>query len=228
MVALSGAEVVDLRCSSAYPAAARAMSPATVATMTGEEGARERWNERRSAASFEPFPDTPADWLVEHGALLGSGGRALDVACGDGRNALYLARLGFEVDALDISDVAIEALRTAAEERSLAIHPRVVDLDRESPAAESYDVVVNFNYLQRDLFGALEQALRPGGWLVFETFGRAHLEELGRSMNEHYVLGDNELLHAFPGLRVRRYREGVVAGETGPRGIASLVARRVA
>ncbi len=194
--------------------------------MSGEEGARERWNERRSADRFEPFPDTPADWLVEHGALLGSSGRALDVACGDGRNALYLARLGFEVDAIDVSDVAIDALRAAADERSLAIEPRVVDLERESPEAAAYDVVVNFNYLQRDLFGALEQALRPGGWLVFETFGRAHLDELGKSMNEAYVLGDNELLHAFPELRVRHYREGVVAGPAGPRGVASLVARR--
>ena len=196
--------------------------------MGGEEGARERWNERRSADRFQPFPDTPADWLVEHGALLGSGGRALDVACGDGRNALYLARLGFEVDAVDVSDVAIEALRAAAQERSLAIAPRVVDLEREAPDAGSYDVVVSFNYLQRDLFEALERALRPGGWLVFETFGRAHLDELGKSMNEAYVLADNELLHAFPGLRVRQYREGVVTGATGPRGVASLVARRLA
>ena len=190
--------------------------------------ARERWNERRSKAGFEPFPDAPADWLVEHGALLGGGGRALDVACGDGRNALYLARLGFEVDAVDVSDVTIDALRDAAPVRAPAVHPRVVDLEREPLPEGEYDVVVNFNYLQRDLFGALARALRPGGWLVFETFARAHVDELGKPMNPAYVLDDNELLRAFAGLRVRRYREGVVEREDGARGVASLVAQRPA
>jgi tellurite methyltransferase len=188
--------------------------------------ARERWNERRAAAGFEPFPDSPARWLVDHGSLLGGGGRALDVACGDGRNALYLAHLGFEVDAVDVSDVAIDALRAAAPERAPAVHPRLLDLEREPLPEAEYDVVVNFNYLQRDLFGALERALRPGGWLLFETLGRAHIDELGKRINPAYVLADNELLHAFPGLRVRRYREGVVQRPCGSRGVASLVAQR--
>ncbi|MGI9096929.1 MAG: class I SAM-dependent methyltransferase [Solirubrobacteraceae bacterium] len=188
--------------------------------------ARERWNERRSADGFEPFPDAPAEWLVEHRSLLSGGGRALDVACGDGRNALHLARLGFEVDAVDVSDLAIDALCTAAPDRAPAVHPRVVDLELEPLPQDEYDVVVNFNYLQRDLFEALERALRPGGWLLFETFGRAHLDELGKRIDPAYVLADNELLHAFPGLRVRHYREGVVERPGGPRGVASLVAHR--
>jgi tellurite methyltransferase len=188
--------------------------------------ARERWNERRSQGGFEPFPDPPARWLVDNDALLGTGGRALDVACGDGRNALHLARLGFEVDAVDVSDVAIDALRAAAPGRAPGVRARVLDLEREPLPVAAYDVVLNFNYLQRDLFGALERALRPGGWLVFETLGRAHIDELGKRINPAYVLADNELLHAFPGLRVRRYREGVVTRACGPRGVASLVAQR--
>ena len=191
-----------------------------------EASARERWNERRSENGFEPFPDAPSEWLVEHGSLLGGGGRALDIACGDGRNALYLARLGFEVDAVDVSDVTIDALRAAAPERAPAVHPRVVDLEREPLPEGEYDVVVSFNYLQRDLFGALERALRPGGWLVVETFSRAHIDELGKRMNPAYVLDDNELLRSFPGLRVRRYREEVVERAGGASGVASLVARR--
>ena len=81
--------------------------------MTDEATARERWNERYGGDGFEPFPDAPAPWLVEHAALLrelagaGRRRRALDVACGDGRNARWLAELGFEVDAVDVSDVAI-------------------------------------------------------------------------------------------------------------------------
>jgi SAM-dependent methyltransferase len=194
--------------------------------MTGQPGARERWNERRLAEGLEPFPDAPADWLVEHRELLGAGGRALDVACGDGRNARYLARLGFEVDALDVSDITIDALRAAAPERAPGVRARVADLERETLEQDAYDVVVNFNYLQRDLFGALERALAPAGLLLFETFGPAHLEELGKRVNPAFVLEPNELLHAFGGLRVRRYREGVVERGGGTRGVASLVAQR--
>ena len=55
--------------------------------------ARDRWNERYAQADRAWLPETPAEWLVEHEALLTGSGRALDIACGDGRNALYLACL---------------------------------------------------------------------------------------------------------------------------------------
>ncbi|MDQ3675809.1 MAG: class I SAM-dependent methyltransferase, partial [Actinomycetota bacterium] len=145
-----------------------------------EHPAREKWNRRFGGAGTAPQQDVPSEWLVDNEALLRvvarRGRRALDVASGNGRNALYLAGLGFEVDALDISDVAIDGLRTAARERDLPVHARLVDLEDDGLPAGSYDVVVNMNYLQRDLFGALAQAVRPGGLLLFETFAAAHLE----------------------------------------------------
>ena len=193
-------------------------------------GTRERWNERYADGGLEPFPDAPAEWLVAHEALLAGGGRALDVACGDGRNALYLAQLGYMVDAIDVSDVAIGALRAAVEQRGLAmtIAPRVVDLEREPLPGGPYDVIVTLNYLQRELFGALESALAPGGLLLYETLGRAHVDELGRSFNPDYLLEQGELLRAFPGLEVVDHHEGVVERSGGPRGVAGLVARRPA
>lgn len=189
--------------------------------------ARERWNERRSGAGFEPFPDAASAWLTEHLALLPRSGRALDAACGDGRNALALARHGLDVDAVDVSDVTIAALRAAAPERAPGVRPRVVDLEHDPLDSEAYDVVVNFNYLQRDLFAALAGALRPGGWLVFETFGPAHLDELGRRVNPAYVLRPNELLQAFGELRVRDYFDGVAQRGGAARGVASIVAQRI-
>jgi tellurite methyltransferase len=188
--------------------------------------ARERWNERRSGADLEPFPDAASEWLTGHLALLPRAGRALDAACGDGRNALALARHGLEVDAVDVSDVTIAALQAAAPERAPGVHPRVVDLEQEPLDTDAYDVVVTFNYLQRDLFGPLARALRPGGWLVFETFGPAHLEQLGGRMNPDYVLRPNELLQAFGDLRVREYFEGVAQRGGAQRGVASIVAQR--
>jgi tellurite methyltransferase len=194
---------------------------------------RERWNERYDVAGFQALPDAPAHWLVEHRDLLcelraaRDDARAIDVACGDGRNARYLAELGFAVAAVDVSDVAIAALRAAAAETGLAVQARVLDLEHEPPAQGAYDVVVCMSYLQRDLFGALERALRPGGVLLYETFARAHLDELGRTFNPAYVLDRNELLHAFSALHVRHYREGVVARRGGERGVASIVAQRL-
>ncbi len=174
--------------------------------------------------------ESPAEWLVEHAALLRGGGRALDVACGDGRNALYLAQLGYMVDAIDVSDVAIGALRRAVQQRGLAmtIAPRVVDLEREPLPAGPYDVIVTLNFLQRDLFGPLQDALAPGGLLLYETLGQAHVDELGNDFNPDFLVAPGELLAAFDGLEVVAQREGVVERSGAPRGVASLVARRPA
>ena len=88
--------------------------------------------------------------------------------------------------------------------------------------------MVDVNYLQRDLFPALEGALRPRGVLVFETFARPHLEELDQRMNPAYVLATNELVRAFPSLVVKHYHEGVVLRDGAARGVAGLVAQRIA
>jgi len=192
--------------------------------------ARAKWNERYARDSVTPYPPSPAAWLVEHRRLLEglpAGGRALDVACGDGRNARYLAELGFTVDALDISDVVVERLAVAAVTMNLRVRPRAADLEGElGLPADEYAVIVNFNYLQRGIFDQLAGALRPGGLLVFETFARPHIDELGHDFPADFVLGDNELLRAFGGLHVRHYFEGVAERSGNPRGVASLVAER--
>lgn len=184
-----------------------------------------RWNERYRQG-FQPFPDAPAPWLVAHRDLLAGGGRALDVACGDGRNALYLAQHGYVVEAIDASEVAIDALRAAAQERRLAITPLVVDLEREPLPAGPYDVIVTINFLQRDLFEALQDALAPAGLLIYETLGQAHVTQLGHSFNPDYLLEDGELLRAFSALEVVDHFEGVAERSSGPRGVGSIVARR--
>jgi tellurite methyltransferase len=194
--------------------------------------ARERWNARYAKPGFEPFPDAPAAWLVEHRALLaglrteGRMPRALDVACGDGRNARWLAELGFEVDAVDVSDVAIGALRVAAQKRELAIEARVLDLEQEALTVGEHDVVVCMHFLQRTVFGSLQAALRPGGILLYETFTRDHIDLLGNAFNRAFVLERNELLHAFSGLYVRHYREGVIERGEHSSAVASLVAQQ--
>ena len=193
-------------------------------------GSRDRWNERYAQPDRRWMPETPSEWLVAHEALLHGGGRALDVACGDGRNALYLAQLGYMVEAIDVSDVAIGALRGAVAARGLTmtITPRVVDLEREPLPAGPYDVIVMTNFLQRDLYEPLQDALAPGGLLIFETLARCHVDELGHSFNPEYLLAPGELQRAFARLEVVDQHEGVAQRSGHPRGVAGIVARRPA
>jgi tellurite methyltransferase len=189
---------------------------------------RERWNRRYERQTKQPFPQTPAAWLTENRTTLlaVNRGRALDIACGDGRNSAYLAQLGFEVDALDISDIAIDTLRTAAAQRGLTVNPRRVDLELDPIPRSIYDVIVMFNYLQRSLFAPLAKALAPGGILIVETVTRAHLEDLGNDFDPRYVLNRNELRGAFPALDVLRYQECIAERSGSRRAVASLVAQR--
>ncbi len=179
--------------------------------------ARETWDARYRERGIDP---DPSDWLVENRELIG-GTRALDLACGTGRNARWLARRGFTVDALDISEVAIGALHGVT-----GIHARVVDLEREPLPAGPYDVVLLINYLQRDLFAGAAAALAPGGVLVAETVTRAHVEALGRSFDPRFLLEPGELCTAVPGLTVLRFHEGVVERSGRPRAVAGIIAQR--
>jgi tellurite methyltransferase len=183
--------------------------------------ARETWNARYRERATGPGPPDPlSDWLTQNRALIG-GTRALDLACGTGRNARFLAGLGFTVDALDISDVAIEALDGVP-----GVRARVADLEREPLPAGVYDVVLIINYLQRDLFAPAAAALAPGGVLIAETVTRAHVEQLGRTFDPRFLLEPGELRDAFPGLEVLRFEEGVVQRSGRPRAVAALVAQR--
>lgn len=189
---------------------------------------RERWNEKHREAQVGGC--APREWLVEHEALVDElpKGRALDVACGRGREALWLAERGFMVDAVDVADVAVDAVGAAARERALPVQAWRVDLV-EAPGPfprEPYDIVVDFYFLERSLFPRMAAALAPGGLLVVETFTRDHVEVLGHDMPARFLLDHNELLAAFPGLRVLHYREMIIGGSDRPRAVASIVARR--
>lgn len=155
-------------------------------------------------------------WLDAHRPVLEAAapGRALDVACGRGRNAFVLAALGFDVVAVDVSDVAVDAVRAGAASTGAAVTAVRADLERDPlPAPLGYDAIVVASYLQRSLFGTLADALTPGGLLVYETFTRDDPH-----MNPAYALAPGELRSAFGALDVVAYEEGG--------GRAGIVARR--
>ena len=168
-------------------------------------------------------PEAAAAWLVQNADLLPRRGSALDVACGSGRNALWLAEHGLAVLGLDRDPVRLTELQRLAVERRLGLETKACDL--EAPGAglgrEQYDVVVVFNYLHRPLFPAILSALRPEGLLVYETFNAAQAAR-GKPSNPDFLLQPGELLERVCGLEILRYREG----DFEDRSVASVVARR--
>jgi SAM-dependent methyltransferase len=162
----------------------------------------------------------PSAWVMRWATLIRPGGAVLDLACGPGRHARALARLGFEVSAVD-RDASL-----------FADPPPGVDLlqaDLEGgpwpyPGAR-FDGIVVTNYLHRPLLPILIQSLEPGGVLVYETFARGN-ERFGKPSNPAFLLGPGELLEAVAGrLRVLAY-EDLVVEEPRPAAIQRICARR--
>lgn len=185
---------------------------------------RARWQARYQATEGEP---RPARVLRELGFLLPCRGRALDLACGRGGNALLMAAQGLDVSAWDYAPAAIEDLQRRARERGLDIHAEVQDVIAAPLPPDSFDVISVSYFLERDLAPAIAAALRPGGLLFYETFTREAVTDNGPS-NPAFRLAPNELLRLFSGLRVVDYCEHARLGDlsAGQRDIASLVAMR--
>lgn len=166
----------------------------------------------------------PAGWLVENVGLLPTG-RALDVAMGAGQNAIYLAKLGFDVEGVDISAEAVQSAQESARKARVIIKAQVADLETGYHIEKSaYDVIICFHYLQRSLMPQIKDGLRKGGMVVYETF-IVDQAQFGKPRNPDYLLKHNELLDIFRDFRCLRYREGIMPG---PKAIASIVAEKMA
>lgn len=163
----------------------------------------------------------PASLLVENLELL-PGGKALDLACGKGRNSLYLAEQGWEVEAVDISQDALGELEARAKEAGLRISAYPCDLTRERPQGGEYHLIVVFKYLQRDLMSWIKEALAPGGVLVYETF-TVEQPQFGKPTHPDHLLNRGELLDTFRDLTVLYYAEGI---REGIEASASLIAQK--
>jgi FolB domain-containing protein len=155
----------------------------------------------------------PAQFLVQQVHRLPKG-TALDVAAGSGRNTLFLATQGYQVDAIDRDADALARLSTAAENALLHnVHSRTIDLEQAAPyvpdlGKETTDVIVVFFYLYRPLFPSLMDALKPGGVLVYETFTIENHFRHKHPRRLEFCLAPNELLRLTSPLQVLHYDEG--------------------
>lgn len=174
---------------------------------------KDLWNSRYQQA--EAIPQA-AQVLLENTHLLPDNGRALDLACGRGGNALVLAQHGLQVDAWDISDVAINDLCKLAADQSMSIDAQVRDVEKTPPQKLTYDVIVVSYFLERSLFPLLIEALKKGGLIFYQTFTQSHVSERG-PRTQAYRLADQELIKLLPGFKLLAYREEGVVGniETG-------------
>lgn len=156
---------------------------------------KERWNKKYSEGFLGEKKVSDILLNYYHIAKIG---KALDLAAGLGRNSLFLAEKGFLVDAVDISDVAIEKLKKLHEN----INPIQADLKTYRSQTNNYDLIVNINFLERSLFPYIKEALKKDGVLIFETF-----LEGSPSKNKDFLLRKNELLHSFISFEILFYQE---------------------
>jgi SAM-dependent methyltransferase len=184
-----------------------------------------KWDKRFSGATS---PGNPASVLADNQHLLPASGRALDLACGLGSNALLLASRGLQVDALDSSSVALAKLTAFAAGLNLHVAAQLCDIERNWQPQPTYDVIVCSHYLHRPACAQIITALKPGGLLYYQTFTVDKLSSAGPA-TQHYLLRTGELLSLFQGLRPIYFREDSRYGDLthGQRDTASLVASKV-
>lgn len=160
------------------------------------ENDRIKWNQRyQSEESF--LGERPSPFLtreIERIKRLAPGNKALDVACGEGRNCVFLAQNGFRVTGVDISDIGLAKATARAEIQGIKVDFRQVDLEYYE-ITEAFDLILNFNFLMRGLIPEEVQALNPGGLLLFDTILES--PQLLATHNPTYLLRRGELAGLF-------------------------------
>ncbi len=192
--------------------------------MPSSSGERERWNRKyrdSPGSQREPDPFLPLALSEFVRPLFPVGGRALDLAGGAGRHAIWLAKEGWEVTLIDISSAGIQQAQRNASTLALHVHCVEADLSCFKAPQRQFDLVMGFFYLERRIFPEVVKAIRPGGLLIYKTLSRAQPELPRRLKDPAYLLGKGELLRLADGLQVLHYREQIAEKAT-----AELVARK--
>jgi 2-polyprenyl-3-methyl-5-hydroxy-6-metoxy-1,4-benzoquinol methylase len=180
---------------------------------------RQKWEARYAVA--DDAPSVPSIHLTRLDSTLPKSGRALDIAGGAGRHAVWLGQHGLETTLVDISPRALAIACERASRVGVMLHTECRDLEMEAlPGA--WDVIVSFYYLQRTIWPAMRAALAPGGWLLF-------VQPTVRTLERHtrppagFLLAENEGRAVAEGLEIVEYQEGWLAED---RHEAVVLARR--
>jgi 2-polyprenyl-3-methyl-5-hydroxy-6-metoxy-1,4-benzoquinol methylase len=155
---------------------------------------------------------TPVNVLVDNHFLLPKKGCALDLACGLGENALFLAENGLDVHAWDISSVALNRLKQKAHQKSLKISIKQVFIQPKVLPKRAFDIIVLSHFLDRSLSNAIMESLKLDGLLFYQTYVREKTASVGPK-NPDFLLARNELLKLFQPLKIVVYRENSLVGD---------------
>jgi tellurite methyltransferase len=191
--------------------------------ITGDdsEDDRRQWDSIYSSTKYV-FGTEPAAFLKDHINRLPVG-HALDIATGEGRNAVYLAKKGFTVDGVDISEVGLKKTRRLARDNHVMINTIDEDLNTYQIKPESYDVILNIDYLQRSLIPEIKKGLKHGGVVVYENYTVKQLENTGgKQIPRNFLLEEGELQKLFKDFKILVYRET----DDGKDARASLIAQK--
>ena len=199
--------------------------------------AAETWNRRYAGAEFL-FGTQPNEWLREHVGALPEAGRILSVADGEGRNSVWLARQGFQVDAFDVAERAVQKARDFAQREGATVNFTVADCDGFAWPQATYDGVVAIfvqfadPHTRARLFANMVRSLKPGGVLVLQGYTPKQLEyRTGGPPILSHLYTREMLTAAFAALSIielRDYEADVQegAGHSGRSALIGLVARR--
>lgn len=184
---------------------------------------RDKWNQRYAEDSYRKTNPVTlvSDWLPKIPV-----GRALDIACGAGRNAILLAQTGFEVDAIDISLEGLRRAQQTAGELGLNINWIEHDLDEPYPFESNYNLIIVMWYVDLNLVNRLCECLKPGGYLVCQEHLVTEQEAIGPT-NTNFRVAPGTLREAASGLEILLYEELIeTLPEGGQLASARLVARK--
>jgi len=176
----------------------------------------EKWDAKYQKATLQS-PANPSYVLKQHSHLLPFYGQALELACGLGGNARFMAQCGLKTHAWDISDNALTLLNNWANLNQLPIEPLITDLEQMILPYQQYDVIVVSRYLDRQLFTDIQNALKPGGLLFYQTF--LGPVQPNAPQNSDYYIQSGEFNHSWSQLKTEIYGEGWLGNENDSSGL---------
>jgi tellurite methyltransferase len=186
---------------------------------------QKRWDRKYKAMKFLQGKK-PNAFLKKHLHFLPRG-NALDLACGDGTNAVFLAEQGFRVEAVDISPVGLRMARRRAREKAVKVRFRQADLNSFPLRPNFYDLITVFYFLNRRLIPRIKRALKEGGMIVYETYTNQQAKlGTGGPIRASYLLKPHELRNRFSEFHILIYREGIFLIDGRRCAIASLIAKK--
>lgn len=172
------------------------------------------WDEKYSKSGKYLFGKSPSKFLASNFDYIPHGGKVLDLGMGEGRNAVFLARKGFKVTGVDISSVAIRKAKRLAQEFGVQLKTVTSSAENYSVQEGSFDSIICFYFVDRDLNKKLVEWLRPGGILIYESHTSQQRSVKGsESYDLKYLLDPGELLTMFPGFKILKFEEPKHTGE---------------